>query len=228
MGSASRGGARGRRARVARMCGVALTVVDHPLAAHLLTALRDRSTAPALFRAYTKRLTFALILEALRDLPRFPQPVETPLERTTGYVVAEDLVAVPILRAGLGMLDAVVDLLPSVSVGYIGLERNHETLEPTSYYEKMPPVEGRRVVLLDPMLATGGSAARAIASIRAKEPADVRLVCVVAAPEGAARLEREHPEVRVFAAALDRELDDRGYILPGLGDFGDRLFGTEP
>ena len=205
-----------------------LTVVDHPLAAHLLTELRDRTTPPAQFRVFTKRLTFALVLEAVRDIPPVPRDVETPLERTPGAEMPDDLVAVPILRAGLGMLEAVVDLLPEVSVGYIGLERDHATLQPASYYEKLPPVAGKRVLLLDPMLATGGSASRAIASIKGQGPAEVRLVCVVAAPEGAERLEREHPDVRVFAAALDRELNDVGYILPGLGDFGDRLYGTEP
>jgi uracil phosphoribosyltransferase len=204
------------------------TVVDHPLVAHLLRELRDRTTPPALFRAYTKRLTFALILDATRDIPPEPREVETPLERTTGAAMPDDVVAVPILRAGLGMLEAVVDLLPEVSVGYIGLERDHETLEPSSYYEKLPPVEGRRVVLLDPMLATGGSASRAITNIKARSPAEVRLVCIVAAPEGVARLERDHPDVLVFSASLDRELNERGYIMPGLGDFGDRLYGTEP
>lgn len=205
-----------------------LTVVDHPLVAHLLTELRDRTTPPALFRAYTKRLTFALILEAVRDVPAVPREVDTPLERTAGAAMPDDLVAVPILRAGLGMLEAVVDLLPEVSVGYIGLERDHETLEPNSYYEKLPPVGGRRVLLLDPMLATGGSASKAIGNVKHRSPAEVRLVCIVAAPEGVDRLERDHPDVRIFTASLDRELNDHGYIMPGLGDFGDRLYGTEP
>ncbi len=204
------------------------TLVDHPLVTHLLTELRDRGTPPAQFRSLTKRLAFALLLEAVRDVPAVAREVETPLERTPGAAMPDDLVAVPILRAGLGMLEAVVDLLPEVSVGYIGLERDHATLEPASYYEKLPPVAGKRVLLLDPMLATGGSAARAIASIKGQGPAEVRLICVVAAPEGVARLERDHPDVRVFAAGLDRELNDVGYILPGLGDFGDRLYGTEP
>jgi uracil phosphoribosyltransferase len=205
-----------------------ISVVDHPLVAHLLTELRDRETPPAQFRALTKRLTFALVLEAVRDVPAVAREVETPLERTAGAEMPDDVVVVPILRAGLGMLEAVVDMLPGVSVGYIGLERDHATLQPASYYEKLPPVTGKRVLLLDPMLATGGSAARAIASIKGQGPSEVRLICVVAAPEGVDRLERDHPDVRVFAAALDRELNDVGYILPGLGDFGDRLYGTEP
>ena len=205
-----------------------LTLVEHPLAQHLLTRLRDVETEPPLFRTLAKRLTTALVLEAIRDLPTVEVDIQTPLEPTRGAVISPDLVAVPILRAGLGMLEAVTELFPEVSVGYVGLERDERTLRPTSYYEKLPPLAGRQVLLLDPMLATGGSAAAACAGIAARDPADIRFVCVVAAPEGVARMEREHPGVRVFAAALDRELNDRGYILPGLGDFGDRLFGTGP
>ena len=206
---------------------MALTVVEHPLAQHLLTSLRDRTTPPAVFRALTRRLTLALVLEATRDLPTRPQTVDTPLERAEGRWLGP-LVAIPILRAGLGMLEAVTDTFPGVSVGYIGLERDETTLQPTSYYEKLPPLEGAHVLLLDPMLATGGSAARACSSIRARRPASLRMVCIVAAPEGAEVLARSHPEVEVFAASLDRELNDRGYILPGIGDYGDRLYGTEP
>ena len=205
-----------------------LTVVDHPLAQHLLTQLRDVATPPPLFRTMAKRLTIALVLEAVRGLPSVEVEVKTPLEKAPGRTIAPDLVAVPILRAGLGMLEAVTELFPEVSVGYIGLERDDITLLPTSYYEKLPPVEGRHVLLLDPMLATGGSAARACSSIGAKGPAQILFVCVVAAPQGLARMEKEHPEVPVFTAALDRDLTDNGYILPGLGDFGDRLYGTEP
>jgi uracil phosphoribosyltransferase len=150
------------------------------------------------------------------------------LEGTKGRLISPDLVAVPILRAGLGMLEAVTELFPEVSVGYVGLERDDETLTPTSYYEKMPGLENRHVLLLDPMLATGGSAAGACAKLAARRPAEIRFVCVVAAPPGVEKMEREHPDVPVFAAALDDHLDDRGYIVPGLGDFGDRLFGTGP
>jgi uracil phosphoribosyltransferase len=204
------------------------TVVDHPLAQHLLTRLRDRDTPPTVFRTLAKRLTVALIMEAVRTLPTEAVEVDTPLERASGLQIRPDLVAVPILRAGLGMLEAVTDLFPEVTVGYVGLERDDETLAPTSYYEKLPPVAGRHVLLLDPMLATGGSAARACASIQAGGPAKILFVCVVAAPEGLARMEAEHPGVPVFTAGVDRQLNDRGYILPGLGDFGDRLFGTNP
>jgi uracil phosphoribosyltransferase len=207
---------------------MSLTVVDHPLAQHLLARLRDVSTPPPVFRTIAKRLTIALVLEAVRELPTVEIEVETPLERTSGRSIFPDLVAVPILRAGLGMLEAVAELFPEVSVGYIGLERDDATLRPTSYYEKLPPIEGRHVLLLDPMLATGGSATRACTSIAAKGPAEIRFVCVVAAPQGVARMEQEHPDVPIFTAALDRDLNDKAYILPGLGDFGDRLFGTEP
>jgi uracil phosphoribosyltransferase len=207
---------------------MALTVVDHPLAQHLLTQLRDVTTPPPVFRTIAKRLTIAVVLEAVRGLPTVEVEIETPLERTPGRLISPDLVAVPILRAGLGMLEAVTELFPEVSVGYIGLERDDTTLLPTSYYEKLPPLQDRHVLLLDPMLATGGSASAACSSISEKGPAEIRFVCVVAAPQGLEKMQQEHPEVQVFAAALDRDLTDRGYILPGLGDFGDRLFGTEP
>jgi uracil phosphoribosyltransferase len=203
-------------------------VVDHPLAQTLLTSLRDRTTPPPVFRALTRRLTLALVLEATRDLPTVSRSVETPLEETKGTDLAMPIVAIPILRAGLGMLEAVTDTFPGVSVGYIGLERDEETLQPTSYYEKLPPLEGGHVLLLDPMLATGGSAARACSSILGHGPASLRMVCIVAAPEGVRVLQEAHPEVSIFSAAMDRELNDKGYILPGIGDYGDRLFGTEP
>ncbi len=207
---------------------VAVTVTDHPLAQHLLTRLRDRNTPPPLFRTIAKRLTIALVLEAVRDLPTVEVEVQTPLEPAAGRLVSPDLVAVPILRAGLGMLEAVTELFPEVTVGYIGLERDDATLAPASYYQKLPDVRGRHVLLLDPMLATGGSAARASASILEEAPAHLSFVCIVSAPEGVERMEREHPQVPIYTGALDRELNANGYILPGLGDFGDRLFGTGP
>ena len=205
-----------------------LTVVDHPLAQHLLTRLRDVDTPPPVFRTLAKRLTIALVLEAARGLPTIEVEVETPLEPAPGRLIYPDLVAVPILRAGLGMLEAVTELFPEISVGYVGLERDDVTLQPTSYYEKVPELKDRHVLLLDPMLATGGSAAGACARLQERYPAEIRFVCVVAAPQGVDKMRREHPDVPVFAAALDRDLNDKGYILPGLGDFGDRLFGTGP
>jgi uracil phosphoribosyltransferase len=206
--------------------GVSVTVVDHPLAGHLLTQLRDQDTAPPVFRTLAKRLALALALEAIRDLPTTEVEVQGPLERAKGRVLG-DLVAVPILRAGLGMLEAVTELFPEVAVGYIGLERDEASLQPQSYYRKLPQVAGRHVLVLDPMLATGGSGSAATAAVREGGPASIRFVCVVSAPEGIAKMEADHPDVPIFTAAVDRQLNEHGYILPGLGDFGDRLFGTE-
>jgi uracil phosphoribosyltransferase len=203
-----------------------VTVVDHALAGHLLAQLRSQETAPPVFRTLAKRLALTLALEAIRDLPATEIAVRTPLEETTGLVL-DDLVAVPILRAGLGMLEAVTELFPEVAVGYIGLERDEASLEPQSYYRKLPPVEGRHVLVLDPMLATGGSGSAATSAVKEGRPASIRFVCVVAAPEGIRKMEADHPDVPIFTAAIDRQLNERGYIVPGLGDFGDRLFGTE-
>jgi len=208
------------------MRGVSVTVVDHPLAGHLLTQLRDQDTAPPVFRTLAKRLALALALEAIRDLPTTEVEVQGPLERAKGRILG-DLVAVPILRAGLGMLEAVTELFPEVAVGYIGLERDEASLQPQSYYRKLPQVAGRHVLVLDPMLATGGSGSAATAAVREGGPASIRFVCVVSAPEGIAKMETDHPDVPIFTAAVDRQLNEHGYILPGLGDFGDRLFGTE-
>ena len=205
---------------------MSVTVVDHALAGHLLAQLRSKETAPPVFRTLAKRLALTLALEAIRDLPTTEISVQTPLEETTGRVLG-DLVAVPILRAGLGMLEAVTELFPEVAVGYIGLERDEASLEPQSYYRKLPPVQGRHVLVLDPMLATGGSGSAATSAVRVGGPRSIRFVCVVAAPEGIKRMEADHPDVPIFTAAIDRQLNERGYIVPGLGDFGDRLFGTE-
>ncbi len=205
---------------------MSVTLVDHALAAHLLTQLRDARTPPPVFRTLAKRLALVLAAEAIRDLPTSEIGVATPLEPATGRVLG-DLVAVPILRAGLGMLEAVTELLPEVAVGYIGLERDEASLQPQSYYRKLPPVKGRHVLVLDPMLATGGSGSAATAAVKLGEPASIRFVCVVSAPEGIEKMQADHPDVPIYTAAVDRQLNDHGYILPGLGDFGDRLFGTE-
>lgn len=204
---------------------MSVTVVDHALAAHLLAQLRDERTPPPLFRTLAKRLALVLTVEAIRDLPTSDVDVRTPLEPAAGKVLG-DLVAVPILRAGLGMLEAVTELFPEVAVGYIGLERDEASLQPQSYYRKLPPVDGRHVLVLDPMLATGGSGSAATSAVRDGRPRSIRFVCVVSAPEGIAKMEADHPDVAIFTAAVDRQLNDHGYILPGLGDFGDRLFGT--
>ncbi|MCU1490649.1 MAG: uracil phosphoribosyltransferase [Acidimicrobiaceae bacterium] len=204
---------------------MAVTVIDHPLAQVLLTALRDRSTPPPLFRLIAKRLSLILCVEATRAIPTTPVRIETPLRPTAGNRL-EPLVAVPILRAGLGMLEAVTELFPEVSVGYLGLERDHATFEPSLYYSKLPPLENRTALLLDPMLATGGSAAAACSALEAGGPRHITLLSVVAAPEGIARLQAAHPAVDVYTVAIDEGLDANAYIVPGLGDFGDRLFGT--
>ena len=201
-------------------------VVEHPLAGHLLAGLRDMRTSPERFRHLTRRLATLLVLEATGDLPVDEDLVMTPLQDAPARVLTQPVVAVPILRAGLGLLDAVTDLLPDVRVGYAGLERDEQTLRPTSYYLKVPPLAGARVLLLDPMLATGGSATFAASLLKERGASDMRLVCVVAAPEGISRLAEAHPDVAVITAALDDGLDNRGFMLPGLGDFGDRLFGT--
>lgn len=207
---------------------MAVTVVDHPLAQHLLLALRHRDTSAATFRTVTKRLTTVLMLEATRDLPTRPAAVQTPLEEAHGRALGSPIVAVPILRAGLGMLDAVVELFPEVRVGYLGLERDEATFEPSEYYAKLPRLDDVPVFVLDPMLATGGSANAALSSVKANGARWVRMVSVVSAPEGIEALGEAHPDVDIVTAAVDRELNASAYILPGLGDFGDRLFGTVP
>jgi uracil phosphoribosyltransferase len=203
------------------------TVLDHPLALDLLGRLRDEHTPPDTFRTLTRRLGWLLVLEATRDLATDTVTIRTPLEETPGTRLAEPLVAIPVLRAGLGLLDATTDLFPDTVVGYLGMERDEETLEPRDYYAKLPAMEGRRALILDPMLATGGSGTAAVAHVKANaSPKSISFVCIVAAPEGVDRLAADHPDVPVITAALDRQLNDRGFILPGLGDFGDRLHGT--
>lgn len=204
-----------------------LHVLDHPLASHLVAQLRDRTTKPATFRTLAHQLTLLLAVEATRDLETEDQEIATPLESTRARVLGrQPLVVVPVLRAGLGMVQPFTDLFPDVSVGYVGLERDHETARARSYYCKLPPVAGRHVFVIDPMLATGGSAAQAIGVVREHGATDVRLVSIVSAPEGVAEVERRHPGTVIHTAALDRGLNDRKYIVPGLGDFGDRLYGT--
>lgn len=205
---------------------MAIQTLDHPLAHHIVARLRDRNTPPAQFRVLCHQISLLLLLEATRDLATQTAVVTTPLETCTGQLLAQSLVAVPILRAGLGMMQPIVDLFPDVSVGYIGLERDHDTALPRSYYCKLPPLEKARVLLIDPMLATGGSAVKALDVIAERGAADVCLLNIVASPEGVRAVESTHPRVRIFTAALDRELNAKKYILPGLGDFGDRLYGT--
>ncbi|RFC46478.1 MAG: uracil phosphoribosyltransferase [Verrucomicrobia bacterium] len=204
-----------------------LHVLDHPLAAHVITHLRDKTTKPATFRTLCYQISLLLAVEATRDLATEPKAIETPLEPMTGRVLAhEPLVVVPILRAGLGMVQPFLDIFPDVSVGYIGLERDHQTAIARSYYCKLPVVTNRRVVLVDPMLATGGSAVKAIDVVRDAGGADITLVSIVSSPEGVAEVQSHYPKLPIFTAALDRGLNAKKYIMPGLGDFGDRLYGT--
>lgn len=202
-----------------------LTVLDHPLARHYLTTLRDRDTEPEAFRAAARRLTYALVMEATRDLPLRETPIDTPLEPTTGHRTSP-VVAIAVLRAGLGLLDAVVDLIPEVKVGFAGVQRNEETAEPIEYYFKPPDLAEATVLVLEPMLATGGSLSWAVAKAKESGASNVTCLCVVAAPEGVKRMAAEHPDTRIVAAGLDRDLSPAFYIRPGLGDMGDRLFGT--
>jgi uracil phosphoribosyltransferase len=206
-----------------------LTVVQHPLVRHKLSVLRDKETSKKKFKELVDEIAMLMAYEVTKDLPLAPVEIETPLETTTEMKLAgKKLTVVPILRAGLGMVDGVVRLIPSARVGHIGLFRDHDTLQPVDYYFKIPPEpEARDFILLDPMLATGGSASAATSSLKRSGATRVRFVCLVAAPEGVQRMLDDHPDVHVYAASLDRELNDIGYILPGLGDAGDRLFGTK-
>jgi uracil phosphoribosyltransferase len=205
---------------------MAVIRVEHPLIEDVLSLLRDTGTPREDFRRLTRKLSSLLVFEASRDLPLRQVDIETPLERTTGGRLDAEIVLVPVLRAGMGMLDALLELFPGASVGYVGLERDEQTAVARRYYLKLPDLPDRHVFLLDPMLATGGSALAAIQALKEQGARSIRLLCIVAAPEGIALLEERCPDVSIYAAAVDRQLDERKYILPGLGDFGDRLFGT--
>jgi uracil phosphoribosyltransferase len=205
-----------------------VTVVTHPLVQHKLSYLRDRETPTVHFRKLANEVTLLLTYEATKEFPTEDAEVETPLERTGVQRIAGKKVAVcPVLRAGLGMLDGVLSLVSSARVGFIGLYRDEETLQPVEYYVKLPELDERDAIVLDPMLATGRSSAAAVAAVKAAGARSVTLVCLVAAPEGIEHFQGEHPDVRVVTAAIDRGLDERGYIVPGLGDAGDRLYGTK-
>ena len=203
-----------------------LHLLNHPLCSHIVTHLRDRTTNPVTFRTLTYQISVMLAIEATRQLPTRPSFIETPLESHEGRVLAQVLVIVPILRAGIGMVQPFTDLFPDVQVGYVGLERDHETAIARNYYSKLPSLEQKQVLLLDPMLATGGSAVQAIQLLKASGAQNCAIACVVAAPEGIKAVEAIDEQIDIYAAAVDRELNDKKYILPGLGDFGDRLYGT--
>lgn len=202
-------------------------MVDHPLIQAKLTKLRDKRTDRLQFRQILEELTALMVYEITRDFPVREVEVETPFERTKGVELAKPVVLVPILRAGIVMLDGVLSLIPSARVGHIGLYRDPTTLKPVEYFVKLPPNLGEAlVIVVDPMLATGGSAVHAVGLVKERGGRDIRFLCLVAAPEGVQAMAQAHPDVPVYAAALDRELDGHGYIRPGLGDAGDRLFGT--
>jgi uracil phosphoribosyltransferase len=205
-----------------------LTIVNHPVIQRDVTILRDIQTSNAQFRYVLSRIAGMMAFQVTKDFLLKSFPVRTPLEKTKGYRLRDRIVIVPVLRAGLGMVEGFLDILPEARVGHVGLYRNEETLQPVDYYSKFPSnLSKSLVVLIDPMLATGGSATAAISFLKKKGAKNIRIVCLVAAPVGVKLVGKIHPEVKIFCASLDRELNNKGYILPGLGDAGDRIFGTE-
>lgn len=204
-----------------------LTVFDHPLIQHKLSLVRERTTGFRGFRKLIGEIAGLMVYEVTRGFPTTEVVVETPMERTATRRLASTITVVPILRAGLGMAEGILDVMPEARVGHLGLRRDEATLRPTTYLERLPPnLNDGPVVLVDPMLATGGTLSSAIAMIQAAGAQDIRLICLVAAPEGVARLVQDHPGLHIYTAALDRQLNPHGFILPGLGDAGDRMYGT--
>jgi len=204
-------------------------VIDHPLVQHKLTLMRRKTTSTANFRKLLNEVAALMAYEVTRDVPMQEVEIETPLETMTSRMIdGKKLVFVPILRAGTGLLDGFLSVIPGARVGHVGMYRDPSTLQPVEYYFKMPSgMPERDAIVLDPMLATGNSAVLAVTRLKQEQPRSIRLVCLVAAPEGIATFTRAHPEVSVYTAAIDRQLNDHGYILPGLGDAGDRIFGTK-
>ncbi|HKB84546.1 MAG TPA: uracil phosphoribosyltransferase [Ignavibacteriaceae bacterium] len=204
-----------------------LTLLDFPIVKRELTQLRDKNTSPEFFRAAVNRLSIILAIEISKKFKIQEIEVETPLEKTTGYRLSQEIILVPILRAGLGMVNGFLEVIPDAKVGHIGMERNEKTLEPNSYYFKIPSTKANaKIIILDPMLATGGSVIAAISKLKNNGIKDCTFASLVAAPEGIKKLIEKHPDIDLFTTALDRELNAKGYILPGLGDAGDRTFGT--
>lgn len=204
-----------------------LTLFDHPLIQHKLTSIRDRETGYRSFRSLLSQIAGLMLFEATRTFPTHQARIQTPVAEATVRRITGKVTVVPVLRAGLGMADGILDLMPEARVGHIGLFRDESTLMPTTYLSKLPrDIDQGPVILVDPMLATGGSATRAASMLREAGARDIRFMCLVAAPPGVERFAAEHPDVPIYAAALDHELDDHGYIRPGLGDAGDRMYGT--
>ncbi|EGL81804.1 uracil phosphoribosyltransferase [Caldalkalibacillus thermarum TA2.A1] len=204
-------------------------VFDHPLIQHKLTYIRSKETGTKEFRELVDEVAALMAYEITRDLPLQEVEVETPLAKCKSYLLAGKKIGlVPILRAGLGMVDGILKLIPAAKVGHIGLYRDPDTLEPVEYYVKLPSdIEERDFIVIDPMLATGGSAVAAIHSLKKRGASNIKLMCLIAAPEGIERMQKEHPDVDIYVASVDEKLNEKGYIIPGLGDAGDRLFGTK-
>ena len=203
-----------------------LHVIDHPLAKVLISQLRNVNTEGESFRLAARKITHLLLIEATRNIPLSKGRVSTPLEETEAYTWAKEITFVPIIRAGISMAEPALDLFPSAVVGFVGLERDEDTAIARSYYRKVPPLAGRKTFIVDPMLATGGSTLQAIESCQQNQADDLSVVTIISSPEGVEAIQNKHPEIPVYTATLDRELNEKKYILPGLGDFGDRLYNT--
>ena len=207
---------------------MATTVLDHALINHKLSIMRDKNTNTIVFKQNLDEIAMLMAYEVTKDLPLVEYSIETPICKTVGKKLAKQIILVPILRAGIGLVDGFRRIIPSAKVGHIGLQRDEETLQPIEYYAKFPKgIEDAIVIVVDPMLATGGSASATITSLKKRGAKNIHLVCLLAAPEGVAVIEKEHPDVNLTLAALDDKLNSKGYIVPGLGDAGDRLFGTD-
>jgi uracil phosphoribosyltransferase len=202
-------------------------IIDHPLIQHKLTQIRNKHTGTKEFRENVNEIAGLMAYEITRDIPLRETVTETPMMSCLTSEVSRDIVLIPVLRAGLGMVDGITSLIPTAKIGHVGMYRDHDTLEPKSYYAKFPHLMKKAIVMvLDPMLATGGSASATLDKLKSEAASDLKLVCIVGAPEGLERIRKDHPDVEIFLAALDDGLNEKGYILPGLGDAGDRLFGT--
>lgn len=205
-----------------------VNIIDHPLIQHKLTIMRKKETSSADFRKLLEEITMLMGYEATRDLPLEDVEIETPIQKTVGKrLTGKKIAIVPVLRAGFGMVQGLLDLIPSARIGVIGLYRDPETLKPVEYYCKLPNIENRSFIIVDPMLATGGSSVAAIQMLKDRGVKDILLMCLVAAPEGVDTVNKAHPDVKIYTAAVDECLNEHGYIVPGLGDAGDRIFGTK-